>query len=172
MIENRMRLERQIYLGRQAAKRARQGPSGHVFNDPVPPASAGQQSSMARTTTFLAEDSDDDDFDTRTLDAPEGWTAPAQPVDARPSSSNNGSLISRLRAQSFPGLAAHMRPRSRLFAQEGVERQPETSGNSDSSAEEEFQRPAYHPGVLRNRPDVRQVFRGDGADGDQEDDDF
>ncbi|KAI0254899.1 acyl transferase/acyl hydrolase/lysophospholipase [Lactifluus subvellereus] len=172
MIENRMRLERQIYLGRQAAKRARQGPSGPVSNNPLPPASAGQQSSMARTMISLTEDSDDDDFDTRTLDAPEGWAAPALPIDARPASSNNSSFFSRLRTQSFPGLTAQMHRRSRLFTQERVERQPETSGNSDSSAEEELQRPVYHPGVLRSRLDVRQVFRGDGADGDQEDEDF
>jgi hypothetical protein len=171
MIENRMRLERQIYLGRQAAKRAKQ--SGRVSNGPLPflsPTSASQQIGTGLTMTSLAQDSDEDDFDTRTLDAPEGWAAPVQLVDARPSSSNSASFLTRLRTQSFPGLGAPLRSTSRLFKrEERVERQPETSGSSDSSAEEESERHAYHPGVLRNRPDVRHVFGGDGADGDQED---
>jgi hypothetical protein len=171
MIENRLRLERQIYLGRQTAKKAHQ--SSRVSNvplPPIPPTFVDQQISMGRAMTSLAEDSDDDDFDTRTLDAPEGWAAPVQQVDVPPSSSKHTSFLSRLRTQSFPGLTAPGRSTSRLFRrEERVERQPETSGSSDSSAEEELQRPVYHFGVQRSRPDVRQIFQGDGADGDQED---
>jgi hypothetical protein len=168
MIENRMRLERQIYLGRQAAKR-----HGRVSNVPLslPPTAAGpSQQSMGRSVTSTAGDSDDDDFDARTLDAREGWAAPLPPEDARPSSSNNTSFFYRLRTQSFPGLAAPIRSTSRLFTrEERVERQPEASGSGDSSAEEEPRKPAYHPDVLRSRPDVRQIFKGDDIDGDQED---
>jgi hypothetical protein len=169
MIENRMRLERQIYLGRQAAKRR-----SHVSNVPLPsspPSAAGpSQQSMGRIVTSTAGDSDDDDFDTRTLDTQEGWAAPLPPEDTRPSSSNNTSFFYRLRTQSFPGLAAPIRSTSRLFTrEERVERQRETSGSTDSSGEEEQRKPAYHPDVLRSRPDVRRIFKGDGIDGDQED---
>jgi len=158
MIKNRMRLERQIYLGRQAtkAKAAQQGPSFRVSNEP---ASVGLQSNKSSAVEPQAE-SDDDDFDTRTLDAPEGWVAPTPPADVRPSSSNNASFLLRLRAQSFPGLTAPIHRKGRLFARdEPVARQRETSGSSDSSsAGEEPQRQAYHPGALRNRPDVRRIF--------------
>ncbi|KAI9447844.1 patatin-domain-containing protein [Lactarius indigo] len=157
MIKNRMRLERQIYLGRQATKTAQPGPSFRVSNEPLRPASAGLQSNMSRAVEPQAE-SDDDDFDTRTLDAPEGWVAPTQPTDARPP--DNASFLSRLRTQSFPGLTAPIRRQGRLFArEEPAGRQRETSGSSDgSSAEDEPQRQAYHPGALRNRPDVRRIF--------------
>ena len=159
MIKNRMRLERQIYLGRQATKAAQPGPSFRVSNEP---ASAGLQSNKSSTVEPQAE-SDDDDFDTRTLDAPEGWVAPTPPTDIRPSSSNNAFLL-RLRAQSFPGLTAPIHRKGRLFTREElVERQRETSGSSDtSSAGEEPQRQAYFPGALPNRPDVRRIF-ADGA---------
>jgi hypothetical protein len=171
MIENRLRLERQIYLGRQIAKSAQQSSRGsNVPLPPLPPAFVGQQINTGRAMTFLAEDSDDDDFDTRTLDAPEGWAAPMQQVDVPPSSSKHTSFLSRLRTQSFPGLTSPVRNMSRLSRrEERVERHPETSSSSDSSAEEELQRPVYHPGVQRSRPDVRQIFQGDGTDGDQED---
>lgn len=154
MIKNRMRLERQIYLGRQATKTAQQGPSFRVSNEP---ASAGLQSNKSRVVEPQAE-SDDDDFDTRTLDAPEGWVAPTPPADVRPSPSDNSSFLLRLRAQSFPGLTAPIRRQGRLFArEEPVER--ETSGSGDTSSDEEGpQRQAYHPVGLRNRPDVRRIF--------------
>ena len=169
MIENRMRLERQIYLGRQAAKRL--GLVSKVPLPSLPPTAAGpSQQSMGRIMASTAEDSDDDDFDTRTLDAQEGWTAPLPPEDARPSSSNNTSFFYRLRTQSFPGLTVPIRSTSRLFTrEERVGRQRETSHSTDSSAEEDPQKPTYHPDVLRSRPDVRQIFTGDGIDGDQED---
>jgi hypothetical protein len=177
MIENRMRLERQIYFGRQAVKDAQQGLSGRGSKTPLPPTSAGHQNSVTGAMRSLAEESDDDDFDTRTLDAPEGWAAPAQPAEARPSSPNNGSFLSRLRTQSFPGFTSPIRRKGRLFMREGkVDGQPETSGSSDSSsAEDQPLRPAYHPNALRNRADVRQIFTdrragvSDGSDGDQED---
>lgn len=180
MIENRVRLERQIYLGRQATKRAQQGPSSRASKDPLPPTSAGYQNGINRMMRSLAEESDDDDFDTRTLDAPEGWTAAAQPAEARPPSSNNRSFLSRLRTQSFPGITSPISRSGGLFTrEEKVERQPETAGSSDSSsAEDQPQERAYHPAALRNRPDVRQVFTdryagvGDGSDGDHEDEDL
>ncbi len=157
MIKNRIRLERQIYLGRQATKTTQQGPSFRVSNEPLRPASAGLQSNMSRAVEPQAE-SDDDDFDTRTLDAPEGWVAPTQPAEVRPS--DNASFLSRLRTQSFPGLTSPIRRKGRLFArEEPIERQCETSGSSDSSsAEDGPQRQAYHAGALRNRPDVRRIF--------------
>lgn len=153
MIKNRMRLERQIYLGRQATKTeaiktAQQGPSFLVPNEP---ASVGLQSNKSRAVEPQVE-SDDDDFDTRTLDAPEGWVAPTPPTDVRPLPSDNASFLLRLRRQSFPGLTSPVRRKGGLFA-------PETSGSSDtSSAEEGPQRQAYHPSALRNRPDVRRIF--------------
>ncbi|KAF8265116.1 hypothetical protein EI94DRAFT_374983 [Lactarius quietus] len=156
MIKNRMRLERQIYLGRQATKTAQQGPSFRVSNEP---ASVGLQSNKSRAVEPQVE-SDDDDFDTRTLDAPEGWMAPTPPTDVRPLPSNNSSFLLRLRTQSFPGLTAPIRRNGRLFArEEPTEPQVETSGSSDtSSGEEERQRRAHYPGALRNRPDVRRIF--------------
>ncbi|SRR6266436_6516851 len=179
MIENRIRLERQIYLGRQAVKHAQQGISHRAPKDPLPPTSAGHQNSMISAMRSLAEESDDDDFDTRTLDAPEGWTAPAQLAEPRPSSSNNVSFLSRLRTQSFPGLTSPIRRKGRLFMREGKEGQAETSGSSDSSSvEDQPQRPAYHPTALRSRTDVRQIFTArragtdDGGDGDQEDEEL
>jgi len=178
MIENRMRLERQLYLGRQAVKQAQQS-SHRGPKDPLPPTSAGHQNSTIGAMKSLSEESDDDDFDTRTLDAPEGWTAPAQAAVPRPSSSNNVSFLSRLRTQSFPGLTSPIRRKGRIFMREGKAGQAETSGSSDSSsAEDQPQRPAYHPTVLRSRTDVRQIFTGrrvgvdDGSDGDQEDEDL
>lgn len=161
MIKNRMRLERQIYLGRQATKTeatktAQQGPSFRVPNEP---ASVGLQSNKSHAVEPQAE-SDDDDFDTRTLDAPEGWVAPTPPTDVRALPSDNSSFLLRLRRQSFPGLTAPVRRKGGLFAPE--EPQYETSGSSDtSSAEEGLQRQAYHPGALRNRPDVRRIFAAD-----------
>jgi hypothetical protein len=171
-----MRLERQIYLGRQAAKAAQPGPSFRVPNEP---ASAGLQSNKSSTVEPQAE-SDDDDFDTRTLDAPEGWVAPTPPTDVRPSSSNNASFLLRLRAQSFPGLTAPIHRKGRLFArEEPVGRQRETSGSSDtSSTGEEPQRQAYHPSALPSRPDVRRIFADrevtpadDDSDGDSDGED-
>jgi hypothetical protein len=125
-------------------------------------------------------DDDDDDFDTRTLDAPEGWAAPAPPPEAQPSSPNNASFLSRLRTQSFPGITSPIRRKGRFFMRERkVEGQPETSGSSDSSsADDQALRPTYHPSALRNRTDVRQIFTDrragadDGSDGDQEDEDL
>jgi hypothetical protein len=181
MIENRMRLERQIYSGRQATKRAQQGSSSRISKDPLPPTSAGYQNSISRGMKALAEESDDDDFDTRTLDAPEGWAAPSQPTEPEPEpSSQNASFLTRLRTQSFPGLSSPVRRKGRLFFRAGkAERQPETSGSTDSSSgEDQGLRPAYHPTALRSRPDVREVFPGreadaiDGSDGDQEDEDL
>jgi hypothetical protein len=174
MIENRLRLERQIYLGRQAVRNAQQGLSGRLSKTPLPPTSAGYQNSITARRS-LAEESDDDDFDTRTLDAPEGWAAPAPPAEARPPSPNNTSFLSRLRTQSFPGFTSPMRRKGRLFMRgRKVEGQPETSGSTDSSSGEDQQpRPAYHPIALRSRTDVRQIFTaGDGSDGDQEDEDL
>src|SRR5579863_7392781 len=117
MIENRLRLEHQIYLSRQAVKIRQQGPSSRTPREPLPPTSAGYQNSVARGTRSMAEESDDDDFDTRTLDAPEGWAAPSQPAEPEPSTSNNAnaSFLSRLRTRSFPGLAAPIRSKGRLF---------------------------------------------------------
>jgi hypothetical protein len=179
MIENRMRLERQIYLGRQAVRNAQQGPSGRGSRNPLPPTSAGHQSSMIGAMRSSAVESDDDDFDTRTLDAPEGWTAPVQPAEAPPPLPNNASFLSRLRTQSFPGFTSPIRRKGRLFLRGGkVEGQPETSGSSDSSSAEDQLRPAYHPTALRSRTDVRQIFTdrraggGDGSDGDQEDEEL
>lgn len=180
MIENRMRLERQIYFGRQAVKNVQQGLSGRASKTPLPPTSAAHQNNVVAAMRSLAEESDDDDFDTRTLDAPEGWAAPAQPEEARPSSPNNASFLSRLRTQSFPGFTSPIRRKGRLFMREGkVDGEPETSGSSDSSsAEDQPLRPAYHPNALRSRADVRQIFTGrragvaDGSDGDQEDEEL
>lgn len=162
-----MRLERQIYLGRQATKATKQGPSFRVSYEP---ASAGLQSNKSRAVEPQAE-TDDDDFDTRTLDVPEGWVAPI-PAELRPSPSENASFLSRLRTQSFPGLTSPIRRKGRLFArEEPVGRQRETSGSSDgSSVEEEPQRQAYHPGALRNRPDVRRIFADRAVGGDDEED--
>lgn len=173
MIKNRMRLERQIYLGRQATKTeatkteatktAQQGPSFRVSNET---ASVGLQSNKSKSRAVEPQaESDDDDFDTRTLDAPEGWVAPTPPTDTRPLPSDNASFLLRLRRQSFPGLTAPIRRKGGLFA-------PETSGSSDTeSAEEGPQRPAYHPGALRNRPDVRRIFADRGATQAADDDD-
>lgn len=182
MIENRLRLERQIYLGRQATKTRQQGPSSRTSKEPVPPTSAGYQNSITRGIRSVAEESDDDDFDTRTLGAPEGWVAPLQPPEPEPSTSNNAtaSFLSRLRTQSFPGLTAPIRRKGNLFFRgDNAGRKPETSGSSDSSStEDEPLREAYHSNALRNRPDVRQVFPsrqadgGGGSDGDHEDEDF
>jgi len=179
MIENRLRLERQIYLGRQATKIRQQGSSSRTSKEPLPPTSAGHQNSVTRAMRFMAEESDDDDFDTRTLDAPEGWAAPSQPAEPEPSTSNNAntSLLSRLRTQSFSGLTAPIRRKGTLiFRGDEAGREPVTSGSSDgSSTEDQPSRQAYHPTTLRNRPDVRQVFPsrqedGDGgSDGDHED---
>jgi hypothetical protein len=179
MIENRLRLERQILLGRQAVAHAQQSLSRSGSRDLLPSTSAGHQNNMIGAMRSLAEESDDDDFDTRTPDAPEGWAAPSQPAEAQ-LSSNNASFLSRLRTQSFPGFTSHIRRRGRLFTREGrVEGQAETSGSSDSSsAEDQAQRPAFHPSALRGRADVRQIFTdrragaGDGSDGDQEDDEL
>ena len=150
-----MRLERQIYLGRQATKATQPGPSFRLSNEP---ASAGLQSNMSRAVEPQAET--DDDFDTRTLDAPEGWVAPIPPAELPPLPTDNPSFLSRLRTQSFPGLTSPIRRKGRLFAREEPDgRQRETSGSSDSSSvEDEPQRQAYHPGALRNRPDVRRIF--------------
>ena len=177
MIENRLRLERQILLGRQAVAHAQQSLSRRGSKDPLPSTSAVHQNSMIGAMRSLAEESDDDDFDTRTPDAPEGWTAPSQPAEPQPSS-NNASFLSRLRTQSFPGITSPIRRRGKLFTREGnVEGQ--TSGSSDSSsAEDQPQRPAFHPNALRSRTDVRQIFTdrrvgaGDGSDGDQEDEEL
>jgi len=175
MIENRLRLERQILFGRQAVMHAQQGLSRRGSKDPLPPTSAGHQNSMAGAMRSLAEESDDDGFDARTPDAPEGWTAPSQPAEPQPSP-NNASFLSRLRTQSFPGFTSGIRRKGRLFMREGkVEGQAETSGSSDSSsAEDQPQRPAFQLPALRSRADVRQIFTdgradaGDGSDGDQE----
>jgi hypothetical protein len=180
MIDNRLRLERQIYLGRQAVNHAQQSLSGRGSREPLPPTSTGHHSTISAMRS-LAEESDDfDDFDTQTLDAPEGWTAPAQSAEPRPSPSNNASFLSRLRTQSFPGFSSPIRRKGKFFMREGkAEGQPETSTSSDSSSvEDQPQRPAYHPTALRNRTDVRQIFtarRGgadDGSDGDQEDEEL
>jgi hypothetical protein len=178
MIENRLRLERQILLGRQAVAHAQQSLSRRGSKDQLPSTSAGHQNSMIGAMRSLAE-SDDDEFDTRTPDAPEGWTAPSQPAEPQPSS-NNASFLSRLRTQSFPGISSRIRRKGRLFTREGkVEGQAETSESSDnSSAEDQAQRPAFHPTALRSRADVRQIFTdrqagtGDGSDGDQEDEEL
>ncbi|KAF8505953.1 patatin-domain-containing protein [Russula emetica] len=177
MIENRLRLERQILLGRQAVAHAQQSLSRRGSKDPLPPTSVGHQTSMTGAMRSLAEESDDDGFDMRTPDAPEGWTAPSQPAEPQP---NNASFLSRLRTQSFPGITSRIRRKGRLFTREGkVEGQAETSGSSDSSsAEDQPQRPAYQPTALRSRADVRQIFTdrrasaGDGGDGDQEDEEL
>jgi len=147
-----MRLEGQIYLGRQATKATQQGPSYREARA----GSSGLQSNMRRAVEPTAES--DDDFDTRTLDTPEGWVAPTPPAEHRPPPSDNTSFLSRLRTQSFPGLP--MRRKGRLQTREAaVERQGETSGSSDgSSVEEEPQRQVYHANALRNRPDVRRIF--------------
>jgi hypothetical protein len=174
MIENRLRLERQILLGRQAVAHTQQSRGS---KDPLPSTSVGHQNSMIGAMRSLAEESDDDDFDTRSPDTPEGWTAPSQPAEPQPSS-NNASFLSRLRTQSFPGFTSPIRRRGRLFTREGnVEGQ--TSGSSDSSsAEDQPQRPAFQPNALRSRADVRQIFTdrrvgaGDGSDGDQEDEEL
>lgn len=178
MIENRLRLERQILLGRQAVAHA-QGLSRRGPKDPLPTTSVGHQNSMIGAMRSTAEESDDDDFDTRMPDTPEGWTAPSQPAESQPPP-ENASFLSRLRTQSFPGLTSRIRRKGRLFTREGkVEGQAETSGSSDSSsAEDQLQRPAYHTTVLRSRADVRQIFTdrravaGDGSDGDQEDEEL
>jgi hypothetical protein len=178
MIENRLRLERQILLGRQGVAHAQQSLSRRGSKDPLPSTSAGHQNSMISAMRSLAEESDDDDFDTRTPDDPEGWTAPSQPAEPQPSS-NNASFLSRLRTQSFPGIS-RIRRRGRLFTREGnIEGRAETSGSSDSSsAEDQPQRPAFQPNALRNRTDVRQIFTdrragaGGGSDGDQEDEEL
>jgi hypothetical protein len=175
MIENRLRLERQILLGRQAVVHAQQGLPRRGSKDPLPSTSAGHQTSMIGAMRSLSDESDDDGFDTRTPDAPEGWTAPSQPAEPQPSS-NNASFLSRLRTQSFPGFTSRMRRKGRLFTQEGiVEGQAETSGSSDSSsAEDQPQRPAFHPTASRSRADVRQIFTdqragaSDGSDGDED----
>ena len=180
MIENRMRLERQIYCGRQTMKKAQRGPSGRISKEPLPPTSLGHQNSMAQGMRSLADESDDDDFDTRTLDAPEGWAAPSQSAEPEPSTSNNASFFSRLRTQSFPGLTSPIRRKGRLFFRRGDgERQSESPTSSDGSATEDLQsNQVYHPTALRSRPDVRQVFPsrqagvGNGSDGDQEDEDL
>ena len=180
MIENRMRLERQIYCGRQATKRAQQGPSSRSSKEPLPPTSAGHQNSMAHGMRALADESDDDDFDTRTLGAPEGWAAPSQAAEPEPSMDDGASFLSRLRTQSFPGLTSPIRRKGRLFFRRGNgERQSESSASSDgSSAEDQPSKQAYHPTALRSRPDVRQVFpsrqagAGNGSDGDHEDEDL
>lgn len=180
MIENRLRLERQILLGRQAVAHAQQSLSRRESKDPLPSTSAGHQNSMIGAMRSLADESDDDGFDTRTPDAPEGWAAPSQPPEPQPSS-NNASFLSRLRTQSFPGFTSPIRRKGRLFTREGkAEGQAETSGSSDSSsAEDQPQRPAYHPTALRSRADVRQIFSvdqrastGDGSDEDQEDEEL
>lgn len=179
MIENRLRLERQILLGRQAVAHAQQSLSRRESKDPLPSTSAGHQNSMIGAMRSLADESDDDGFDTRTLDAPEGWTAPSQPAEPQPSS-NNASFLSRLRTQSFPGFTSPIRRKGRLFTREGkAEGQAETSGSSDSSsAEDQPERPAYHPTALRSRADVRQIFSdqragaGYDSDGDQEDEEL
>src|SRR6266852_1830201 len=156
MIENRLRLERQILLGRQAVTHAQQGLSRRGSKDPLPSTSVGHQNSMIGAMRSLAEESDDDDFDTRTPDTLQGWTAPSQPAESQPSS-NNASFLSRLRTQSFPGITSRIRRRGRLFTREGkVEGQVETSESGDSSsAEDQPQRPAFHPS---SRVDVRQIF--------------
>jgi|SRR6266850_947047 len=180
MIENRMRLERQIYSGRQTTKKAQQGPSGRISKEPLPPTSLGHQNSMTHGMRSLADESDDDDFDTRTLDAPEGWAAPSQSAEPEPSTSNNTSFLSRLRTQSFPGLTSPIRRKGRLFFRRG---NGESSTSSDGSSTEAEDLPGpsrhvYHPTALRSRPDVRQVFpsrqagAGNGSDGDQEDEDL
>jgi len=182
MIENRLRLERQIYLGRLATKMT-PGSSDQVSKHPLPPTSAGHQNSVTRAMRSIADESDDDDdddFDTRTLDAPEGWAAPAQlAMDTQPSSSNNESFLSRLRTQSFPGISASIRHKGGLFLRKSkVDQPPETAESSGSSSgEEQPSRPPYHPSALRSRRDVRQVFvdmqggAGVSSDGDQEDED-
>jgi hypothetical protein len=175
-----MRLERQIYLGRLATKETPQGSSGHASKHPLPPTSAGHQNSATRTMRSMADESDDDDFDTRTVDAPEGWSATAQPAKGSTSSSNNESFLSRLRTQSFPGISASIRHKGGLFLRKStVDQQSETAPSSDSSSgEEQAPRPPYHPSALRNRRDVRQIFvdtqggAGDSSDGDQEDEDL
>jgi hypothetical protein len=182
MIENRMRLERQIYSGRQTTKKVQQGPSGRISKEPLPPTSLGHQNSLTHGMRSLADESDDDDFDTRTLDAPDGWVAPSQPAEPEPSTSNNTSFLSRLRTQSFPGLTSPIRRKGRLFFRRG---NGESSTSSDGSSTEAEDRPGpsslrhvYHPTALRSRPDVRQVFPSrqagavNGSDGDQEDEDL
>jgi hypothetical protein len=179
MIENRLRLERQILLGHQAVTQAQQGLSRRGSKDPLPPTSAGHQNSMAGAMRSLAEESDDDGFDTRTPDVPEGWMAPSQPAEPEPPS-NNSSFLSRLRTQSFPGFTSRIRRKGRLFTREGkVGGLAETSGSSDSSsAEDQPQRPAYQLTALRSRADVRHIFTdrrataGDGSDGDEEDEEL
>ena len=179
MIENRLRLERQILLGRQAVAHAQQGLSHRGSKDPLPSTSVGHQNSMIGAMRSLAEESDDDEFDARIPDTPEGWTAPKQPAEPEPSS-NGASFLSRLRTQSFPGFTTRIRRKGRLFTREGkVEGQAETSGSSDSSsAEDQPQRPAFRTTALRSRADVRQIFTDrrvvacDGSDGDQEDEEL
>jgi hypothetical protein len=179
MIENRLRLERQILLGRQAVAHTQQGLSHRGSKDPLPSTSVGHQNSMIGAMRSFAEESDDDDFDTRMPDAPEGWTAPSQPAEPQPSS-DNASFLSRLRTQSFPGFTSRIRREGRLFTREGkVKGQAETSGSSDSSsAEDQPQRPAFLTTALRSRADVRQIFTdrrvaaGDDSDEDQEDEEL
>ena len=179
MIENRLRLERQILLGRQAVAHAQKGLSRRGSKDPLPSTSVGHQNSMIGAMRSFAEESDDDGFDTRTPETPEGWTAPSQPAEPQPSS-NNASFLSRLRTQSFPGITSRIRRKGRLFTREGkVEGQAETSGSSDSSsAEDQTQRPTFHPTAPSSRADVRQIFTdrrvgaGDGSDGDEEDEEL
>ena len=172
-----MRLERQIYCGRQTTKKAQQGPSGRISKEPLPPTSLGHQNSMTHGMRSLADESDDDEFDTRTLDAPEGWAAPSQSGEPEPSTSNNASFLSPLRTQSFPGLTSPIRRKGRLFFRRGNgERRSESSASSeDSSTEDQPLRQVYHPTTLRSRPDVRQVFpsrQANGSDGDQENEDL
>jgi hypothetical protein len=178
MIENRLRLERQILLGRQAVAHAQQGLSRRGSKDPIPSTSVGHQNSMIGAMTSLAVESDDDEFDTRTPDTLEGWTAPSQPAEPQ-LSSNNASFLSRLRTQSFPGITSRIRRKGRLFTREGkVEGQVETSGSDSSSTEDQPQRPTFHPTAQRSRADVRQIFTdrrvgtGDGSDGDEEDEEL
>lgn len=177
MIDNRLRLERQILIGRQATTHAQQSLTDRGSKDPLPPTSVGHQNSMIGAMRSLGEESDDDDFDTRMPDAPEGWTAP-QPAEPQ-SSSNSASFLARLRTQSFPGFTSGIRHKGRLFMREGKVEGAETSGSSDSSSTEgKPQRPAYHPTASRSRADVRQIFTdrragsSDGSDGDQEDEEL
>ncbi|KAH9076980.1 patatin-domain-containing protein [Lactarius deliciosus] len=130
-------------------KTTQPGPSFRVSNEPLRPASAGLQSNMSRAVDTQAE-SDDDDFDTRTLDAPEGWAAPTQPADARPP--DNASFLSRLRTAG------------RLFARE----EPAGPAADGSSAEDGPPRQAYHPWCTTQSTRHREATLAAGSDDDED----
>ncbi|KAI0053533.1 patatin-domain-containing protein [Auriscalpium vulgare] len=247
MIENRLRLEKQIYQGRRSVRKAQQVSAGVVpsgqthipaadpavesndpysgdfpidLHDPQIPTSGvegrtiharrifkrGQLPAFGSTTSTPLEAQGADarphlsrrnwaegvlnaESDEEIVDHPFvsslGTTAASSQTNRHSAPPANGSFLSRLRTQSFPGLGAfaNLRRNSKIFSNDGNEQTEDPSWSSDSSSGEDLaldeHRHLYQPYIQHIPSDLGRMYPDDqagddidDAEGDGEDDDY